>query len=250
MVQPEHLGLADAAALRNRLIADYAPGTANRLLAVTRCVLRAAWRLDLISKDTLDKLLSALFYVKSSRMPRGRSLSWPLVEKLIAAGGSNEERALLALMVGCGLRRAEIPLLTWGRVDWRARGTMLRVIGKGNKERLVRIPEWAREHLEALNPRHQIATDLPIFRWRTGAAVRVVVVRTARAAGIGHVSAHDLRRTYFDLCRSSGLDLATIRRSMGHASILTTIRYDKRSDDSVQAEMAALDDLAKRPSAK
>lgn len=236
---------SDLTALRAAIAAKYAPGTANRMLSALRGVIRAAWRTGALSFDAQLRLLASLPAVRGGRVTRGRGLSWEELQRLLAHAGGHEERALLALMAGAGLRRAEVgPALTWDRLQRKheAGGWRLRVLGKGNKERLLRIPAWTAEALNDWRPAADRISGKRIFRWTSGSSVRNVVAAAAERAGLGHVAPHDLRRTFFGLCRRAGLDLATIRRSMGHASILTTVKYDKRTEEETQDEMAALDD--------
>lgn len=230
-----------AAALREAAADRWAPGTANRALSALRGVVRAMWRAGDMSWDAHFRLLASLPAIKGGRVTRGRSLTWDETCKLLGAAVDLEERALLAVLVGGGLRRAEAAALLWTKTTRQDRIWHVRILGKGNRERRLRLPKWAGRDLgiwsRRCEPRERV------FRWRDGASIRTVVVETARRAGLGHVSAHDLRRTFFALSRASGMDLSTIRRTMGHSSIVTTIKYDRRSDDDVMRESEALDDL-------
>lgn len=234
------LGVDQGGAVRASLAGSYAPGTANRMLTHLRGVIRAAWRTGLLPWDEHVRLLAALPSVRGGRLGRGRALSWPEVGRLLGAAPSDEARALLALAVGAGLRRAELTRLTWDRCR-RERGVWyLRVLGKGNRERRLRLPTWASQALDAWS---RCAPDRPeVFRWRNGKSVWRVVDRAAARAGIGAVAPHDLRRTFASLALATGIGLADLRRMMGHASVGTTIRYDHRSDDAVAEAAARLDD--------
>lgn len=236
----ERLGVDQGVTLRAALVGSTAPGTANRRLAVLRGVLRSAWQLGVLDRDRLERLRAALSKIPGGRVTRGRTLQWPQVEALLRQARTCEERALVAVLVGCGLRRAEAAALTWDRVTQRAGVTYLRVLGKGNRERLSRLPQWATPELYAWRYRRPGERDR-VFQW-DGVGIHLVIQRLARRAGLGTLTPHDLRRTYFELCRRSGLDLATISRSMGHSNIATTLKYDRRTDDEVQAELAVLDD--------
>jgi integrase len=244
---PWRLTPDQATAVRAALAARYAPGTANRMLSALRGSVRAAWRAGELAWDVQLRTLASLPGVRGGRVSRGRSLSWGELSSLLEATGSAEERALLALVAGAGLRRAEVGPLTWDHLTRARDGSYrLRVLGKGNKERLLRLPAWTADALRQHRAAQRVnAGPTHIVRWRSPSSVREVLERAARRAGLGHVSPHDLRRTFFGLCRKAGLDLATIRRSMGHASIVTTVKYDRRADEEVQGEMEALDDPAR-----
>lgn len=226
-----------AAALRAAIVDRYPPATACRVLANVRGVLRACWRANLLGTDQLARLVACLPPAKGGRVTKGRALSWPDVGRLLAGAGSDEERALLALATGGGLRRAELCALTWERVT----GMYILVLGKGNRERRLRLPTWAAQAVHAWagrNPHHRTGY---VFRWRDGRSVWNVVDRAAERAGLGRVAPHDLRRTFASLALSTGIGVADLRRMMGHASIATTLKYDKRADAAVLEQAARLD---------
>lgn len=71
------------------------------------------------------------------------------VEKLLAACKNSRERALIAILCGCGLRRAEVAGLTWEQYTERAyRKVLADVTGKGGRVRTVAVPVWAVEIIE------------------------------------------------------------------------------------------------------
>jgi len=231
-------GVAVCAALQAR----YAPGTANRMVAHLRGAVKACYRAGLVPWDTQLRLLAALPKVRGNRVKQGRSLTWPETQRLLAAADDPEERALLAVTAGVGLRRAEVVALTWDRFSRAKDGTWdVRILGKGNREDLRRLTVWAAEPLEAW--RRRCPARPKVFRWAHGTSLRDVLTKTAQKAGLGPVAPHDLRRTFFALCVLAGLKLPTIKRLMRHASISTTMLYDCRPDEEVRRESAALDTL-------
>jgi len=131
-------------AVRSRL-ADgrYAPATANRHLAALRGVLKECWRLGYVTADDFRRAAD-LEAIRGSRLPRGRALKGGEVRALFdsclqparpaQATIAVRDAALLAILYGSGLRRAEVVALDLEHVD-REHGTIT-VRGKGNKERL------------------------------------------------------------------------------------------------------------------
>lgn len=233
------LTIDQGVAVQAAVAARYAPGTANRVLSAVRGVVRASWTSGAVTWDAHLRLLATLRPVRGGRVTRGRSLTRGQLDAVLEAAGGLEERALLAVLAGCGARRAEAIALTWDRLTRHDTTFYLRILGKGNRERRLRVPSWVAADL---NRWRRAAPDRPaVFRWRSGESIRLVVSGAAARAGVGPLSPHDLRRTFFELCRSAGLDLATIRRTMGHASILTTVKYDRRPDEAAMEEMARLD---------
>jgi len=233
---PAHTG-----ALRERLAERYAPATANRHLAALRGVLRAAWRLGLMDAEAYQRARDVQD-VKGSRLPAGRSLSSGEVRALFAAcdrsAGGARDAALLALLYGCGLRRAEAAGLELA--DFNAETGELVVRGKGNRERVAHLVNGARAALEAWLA---IRGDAPgallcpvgkagrvTVRALTPQAVLLALRVRGQAAGVARFSPHDCRRSFVGDLLDAGADIATVQRLAGHASPTTTSRYDRRPE--------------------
>lgn len=242
-----HLDAETCGRIRSALASRYAPATARRMLSCVRGVVRASWRLGALSWDAHVRLLACLSPVRGERLGKGRSLTWPEVGRLLEAAQDTEERALLALAVGGGLRRAELCGARTDHVEVLPSAWYIRVRGKGNKERRLRLPSWAAAALRAWEPPRPFRGPPFIFRWRDGKSVWRVVDAAAARAGLGKLAPHDLRRTFASLALSSGIQAADLRRMMGHASISTTMRYDKRPDAAVLEEASKLDRLTRGP---
>lgn len=232
------LGVEQGVQLCASLAACYAPSTARRMLSCYRGILRECWRQGRMSAEALARAID-LPAVRGERVGRGRALSWAEVERLLAAGRCTRDRALLACMLGAGLRRAEAAALRRADVGRQAGRTELLVNGKGRRQRRVALPDWAAAALVE-HMRYSGGVE-PLFGTTSDGTVAGIVRDAAARAGLGVVSAHDLRRTYASLALSRGMSLATLRRSMGHASVKTTTLYDRRPDEEVLAEAARLD---------
>jgi site-specific recombinase XerD len=145
------------------------------------------------------------------------------------------DRAILAVLVGCGLRRAEAASLTLAHVQERdGRWVIVDLVGKRNKTRSVPMPSWAKAAINDWTAAAGI-TEGRLFRaihkggyvngeTMTDQAIADVVRQYTAACGVG-VAAHDLRRTYAKLAHKGGAGLDQIQLSLGHASIQTTERY-------------------------
>jgi integrase len=158
------------------------------------------------------------------------------------------DRAILALLVACGLRRDELVRLEVRHLQLRdERWVLLDIQGKGRRIRTVPVPLWVKRLLDRWLAERGIGEG-PLFRTlRKGGALEPNVqpisedlvyslVRKSGAA-IGHpqLTPHDLRRTCAKLCRKAGGDLEQIQLLLGHASIQTTERYLGTKQDLVQA---------------
>ena len=147
------------------------------------------------------------------------------------------DRALIELLYGAGLRVGELVGLDVRDLDL-LRGDV-RVLGKGGKERIVPLPEGAREALEDWLTERERPGLLgePLFvslrpgpdgsLRRLGARdVRRVLERRARSGGLlDHVHPHKLRHSYATHLLDMGADLREIQELLGHASLSTTQKY-------------------------
>lgn len=130
-------------------------------------------------------------------------------------------------MYACGLRIGEAATLEIGTID--GDNGLLRIIGKGNKERLVPLPEpilWNLRHLWKIhtNPRWLFPT-----RAGTRPVGRGTLNRTfsaaAQAAGIRSATPHSLRHGYATRLLENGIDTRVVQLVLGHSSIATTSIY-------------------------
>lgn len=143
---------------------------------------------------------------------------------------------ILALLVGCALRRRELAALKLEDIQQReGRWVIVDLQGKGGRVRTVAIPIWVKQGIDAwqiaakikdgrlLRPLSKSGRilDEELGDW----AIWSIVEASAKEIGIEHFGAHDLRRTCAKLCRKNGGDLEQIKFLLGHSSIQTTERY-------------------------
>lgn len=143
---------------------------------------------------------------------------------------------ILALLVGCALRRRELSTLTLEDIQLReGRWVIVDLVGKGGRVRTVAIPVWVKNAINTWQTAAKIE-DGRLLRplSKSGRilgeelgdwAIWSVVEASAKEIGIEHFGAHDLRRTCAKLCRKNGGDLEQIKFLLGHSSIQTTERY-------------------------
>jgi integrase len=239
------LTYAHSAALRAQLIAKLAPATVNKHLAALRGVLTECRRLGLMGADAAAAA-GDLKLVKGAGPPRGRMLATGEQAALMRACADGtpmgaRDAALLAVLLGCGLRRAEAVALNVGDV---AEGGVQVQLGKGRKARRVPMPAGTRLAVAAwLATRREAGKDDPLFTscdrrpsQRGGRisdqAVLHILLRRAGMVGVVHISPHDFRRTYISQLLDVGTDIATAKQLAGHASVETTARYDRRGEQA------------------
>jgi integrase/recombinase XerC len=147
------------------------------------------------------------------------------------------DRAILELLYGSGLRVSELCGLDLEAID--LKGASARVLGKGNKERVVplgsrsveAVTRWLEVRPGMLHPRRKTQDPRALFLTTFGARIysRSVhkLVRTHGAAGAGRADLHPhaLRHTCATHMLDGGADLRAIQELLGHASLSTTQRY-------------------------
>jgi len=162
-----------------------------------------------------------------------RFLSSEEVERLLASPDRNSssglrDAVLLELLYDCGLRVSELATLGADAVDLES--MLVRVRGKGGKERYVPFGEEALEVLRLYGERRDAGGEY-LFRGRLGGhltrqAVWKIIKRHLRASGIRqNVSPHTLRHSFATHLLNNGADLRAVQMMLGHADISTTQIY-------------------------
>jgi site-specific recombinase XerD len=217
-----------------------ASGTINQRLAAVRRLAYEAADSGLLSPE----LAAGIRRVKGVKQLGCRAGNWLnqdqarlLLEK---ANGQSlrhiRDVAMISILLGCGLRRAELSALRREDIQIRqGHWAIVDLVGKGNHVRTVPMPMWVKEAVDRWLSAASVASGY-VFRavsrdgtvWGTGISENVVwyVVRScARRLELDHLAPHDLRRTCAKLCHVNGGELEQIQFLLGHASVLTTERY-------------------------
>jgi integrase len=142
---------------------------------------------------------------------------------------------ILAVLVGCALRREELAVLDVDTIQLReGRWVLVDLEGKGRRVRTVAIPVWVKQGINAWMTAagvedgrllRAVSKGGKVKESMSGWAVWSVVEQCAKQIGIERFGAHDLRRTCAKLCRKNGGGLEQIKFLLGHSSIQTTERY-------------------------
>jgi len=162
------------------------------------------------------------------------SALWQAPDGSTAKG--QRDRAMLALLLGCGLRRRELAELTMEHLQRREdRWAVVDLVGKGGRIRTVPIPFWVKAELDSwLAAAGIVQGSLFCCVCRTGTlwgrgisekAVWHVVKQAAARLNLHRIAPHDLRRFCARLCHDAGGELEQIQFLLGHASVQTTERY-------------------------
>jgi len=219
------------------------PSSINQALSAIRKLASEAAANGWLDETTARGILE-LPGLKQRGRRTGNWLTRQQVKKLLEAPNretlaGKRDRALLGLLVGCGLRRDEAARLeVWQIQEREGRPILADLLGKGRRTRTVAVPRWLAPDLAAWVGAAQITAG-PLLRPLTkagrlgpnggGAGISAsgiwwVVRHYAQQLGL-EIAPHDLRRTFSELARKGGADLHSIQTALGHSSVQTTERY-------------------------
>jgi len=217
----------------------------GRKLAALKGFFRYLIRERRISKDPLSGLAAP-----KQEKPLPVFLSVDDVFRLLGgvpAAGSLEirDRAILEVLYSTGIRVSELVGLDWEDIDFRL--GILKVLGKGSKERIVPVGEVALQALrdygaeQGKKGSRAARGETPVFLNRLGGRITTrsvarIVEKYLRATGITvRIGPHGLRHTFATHLLNSGADLRAIQELLGHASLSTTQRYTHVNLDQLTA---------------
>jgi integrase len=248
--------LSRALLMEYRTTIDHlSPSTINVRLSAIRKLVGEARRNGMIGLEEADNL-SEIPNVRQKGTRLGNWLTREQAKELLAVPDRStlkgkRDYVIIALLVGCALRRQELASLKIEDIQLReGRWVIIDLRGKGGRIRTVAVPIWVKRGIEdwmaaakiekgrllrPLSKSGKIVGD-ELGDW----AIWSVVEQSSTQIGIEHFGAHDLRRTCAKLCRKSGGDLEQIKFLLGHSSIQTTERYLGSEQD---IEIAVNDNL-------
>ncbi len=232
LINPSEAALAQY--LSGRLAAGLSVASVRRQVSAIRRFYRWARRERVIDCDPLARLEPPRL---AGRLPR--LLSEEQVERLLQAPGDDHplavrDRAILETLYASGLRVGELVRLELAQIN--SRQGVIRVTGKGGRDRLVPLGEQAMGWLESWHDRFRplLVRDRPtraLFVSRTGRPLTRQAVWQrlrlhARTAGIEvRVSPHMLRHSFATHMLDHGADLRVVQLLLGHADLATTQIY-------------------------
>jgi site-specific recombinase XerD len=190
------------------------------------------------------ELAAGISRVKGAKQQGTRTGNWLTVDQaellintpVTATLRGKRDRALLAVLIGCGLRRSEASDLAFEHVQQRdGRWAIVDLHGKGNRLRTVPMPSWTKVAIDKwadaagltsgrvfrpMNNRHALTGEVLLPQ-----NIMEAVMRYGKRIGVPKLAPHDLRRTFAKLAHKGSAALEQIQLSLGHASIVTTERY-------------------------
>jgi len=217
-----------------------APGTINVRLAAVRRLAYEAADTGLLSPE----LAAGIRRVKGSKKLGTRLGNWLTVDEArtlwqlpdVYTLKGIRDRAILAVLLGCGLRRGELIDLTQDHLQRREdHWAIVDLVGKAGHVRTVPMPDWVKQTIDDWLNAAGIKQG-KLFRcvcrkgsvWGTEMTEKVVwhvVKEYAKRLGVSRLAPHDLRRSCARLCHSAGGELEQIQFLLGHVSVQTTEKY-------------------------
>jgi integrase len=216
-----------------------APSTVNVRLSAVRKLVAEARRNGLIGVEDAASL-SEVPNIRQKGTRLGNWLTREQAKELLTVPDRStlkgkRDYVILALLVGCALRRQELATLDVETIQLReGRWVLADLEGKGRRIRTVAVPVWVKQGINAWMTAagiedgrllRSISKGGKVGKSLSDWAVWSVVEQSAQEIGIERFGAHDLRRTCAKLCRKSGGDVEQIKFLLGHSSIQTTERY-------------------------
>ena len=233
---------------------NLAPASIATALNALKGVARACWERGTLDTETYQRIRS-IRPPAGSRLPAGRDID--AGERLALMQTTARDRtpagvrdaAILAMLIATGMRRAELCALRTSDVDLQS--GKLRVIGKGDKERTAYLRNGALRYLRdwlavrgdgpgpifcRINKAGRIFPEGAL----STTAMHKIITKRAAEAGLSDITPHDFRRTYAGELLDAGQDIATVAALLGHASVTTTARYDRRGERAKEAAAACV----------
>ena len=202
----------------------------------------------LLKENIINKDVSEFIDRPKLRKTLPKTLSVEDIDKLLDikldSAFDYRNKAMLELMYGCGLRVSELINLTINDIDMT--NCLIRILGKGNKEREIPIGEYSIYYLkEYLNVRDSLLKEKPcnkLFLNNHGTSISrqgffKMLKQLLKEKGLNtDVSPHTLRHSFATHLINRGADLRSIQEMLGHSDISTTKIYTKVSDEKVIEE--------------
>lgn len=216
-----------------------APSSINQRLSAVKKLAAEAADNGFLAGETANGIAR----VKGAKMSGVRSGNWLTQDKAQALLDAPDlttlkglrDRALLAVLLGAGLRRSESAALEFSHIQQReGRWVIVDLVGKGGRVRTVALPSFAKSAIDNYAQTAGIESGFvfrPINKGDNlagdGMSPQAIYNTVLTYAGQVEVdiAAHDLRRTFAKLAHRGGADLAQISLTLGHASLNTTQRY-------------------------
>ncbi|MCG8026122.1 MAG: site-specific integrase [Candidatus Thiodiazotropha endolucinida] len=225
----------------------YAPNTINAVIASIRGVATAAFYMNQMDGDDLERIRGVRM-VRGSRLKSGRVVPPGELTALVQCclqdntPAGIRDVAIIGCLYICGMRRSEVSSLKVSNINLKEKE--VRLIGKGNKERKSFLDSGTKAAIRdwlGLRGEHDGALFFRVLKGGrivggniSDQAIYVMLQKRWSQAGIPPVSPHDFRRTFISTLLSKGIDLLTVQKMADHSDPRTTSGYDLRPEEDMK----------------
>ena len=249
---PDEVSHLDIRRFLAHLHGDHKKSSIGRKLAAVRALFRYLLREGVVAKNPAELVGTPK---KEQRAPF--HLTIDEITALVEAPKeatilSLRDKAILEVLYSCGIRLTELTGLKVQDID--REGRLVRVLGKGNKERIVPLGRQAAKAVTAyLEERRDPPGDAPFLLNARGgrltgrSVARIVDKYLVKLATMKKVSPHTLRHTFATHLLEGGADLRAIQDLLGHASLSTTQKYTHVSIDHLMEVYDKAHPRARKP---
>lgn len=222
----------------------YSPKTINVYLSAMKGVATELRNKKVISEEELQRV-AKIKGKKGSHKAKGRTLTLQELNQLIDLclyrddAKSLRDAVMMTLLYGAGMRRSEI--VTLKHKDYDPDSGRLKIIGKGNKARIVKLNDRARDMLRNwMEAKENTEGEIFVRVLKGGKittsplssqAVYNLVVQRYKEAGLKRLSPHDLRHSFATNLLAGGAGIRVVQELMGHDDISSTAIYTHVTED-------------------
>jgi len=222
-----------------RLAEGRKPATVNRYLATIKHMFAKAADWEMISEDTLKRVRRVKLFQENNR--RLRYLSFDESNRLVDSAEPHLKPILITAL-NTGMRRGEILGLRWDQVDLR-HGFILLDITKSGNRREIPINQTLMETFRAMHIIRKIDVDFVFtdaVSQKPFKSVKRAFSTACRRAGILDFKFHDQRHTFASQLVMNGVDITTVSKLLGHASLTMTLRYSHLASSHLKKAVEVL----------
>jgi len=162
------------------------------------------------------------------------------IKKILGGTKNEKHRLLLALTYGCGLRLSEAVSVRF--IDFSSDGAILRIFGKGSKDRIVPVDSVVYEMVKRA-PRGEYLFPGQKLGPIADRTAEKILEHACRRAGVRYRSIHKLRHSYATHLLENGTDLRVIQRLLGHSSSKTTEIYTHVSNKLISGVVSPIHEM-------
>lgn len=215
---------------------DLSPASRNRKSSVIKSYFQYLFREKLITRPLADLIYTTKV---PKKIPNFISVDESISCLKVATG---MEKILFLLLYGAGLRVSEACRLKWKDVDTQEK--IIRILGKGNKERIVAITKNLSAELKKLNAHETFVFGEKPLNQRT--AYQMIHDLGIRANLMKPLHPHALRHSFATHLLSNGANLRVLQELLGHSSLQATEKYTHLNLDQLARTMEKHHPLAKK----